>query len=163
MAFHCDICGQLVKARRRLEWQWVGPSVLLYAFTYSTRKHVLGDLCTYPDCATANDLYASRLSFLDHEIMKHELFGLVCRLDFACPFCNDMLSRSKNDERARHIGRHVEEIAFSVVTKPYEDWEVYSDSSRNSNSKEDENLNVTIFVPTPRVRDCIRPSAGKLC
>lgn len=33
------------------------------------------------------------------------------------------------DERSRHVGRHMEEIAFTVVTKPYEDWEFYSEAS----------------------------------
>jgi Fungal Zn(2)-Cys(6) binuclear cluster domain len=30
-----------------------------------------------------------------------------------------------------HLGRHMEEIAFAVVTKPYDDWEFYSDSSHS--------------------------------
>ena len=29
----------------------------------------------------------------------------------------------------RHIERHMEEIAFAVVSKSYEEWEFYSDSS----------------------------------
>ncbi|KAL8821610.1 MAG: hypothetical protein Q9191_007272 [Dirinaria sp. TL-2023a] len=142
-SFYCDICGQHVQVERRLEWQ----------------KHVISDLrpylCTFPDCATPEHTYASRSSVLNHEILVHELEGqsrdVVIELEshpskenpvventvheneLACLFCGEMLRKSMLDERARHIGRHMEEIAFSVVTKPYEDWDFYTDSSAKSN------------------------------
>lgn len=34
LTFDCDICGQKVQVERRLEWQWVVPSVSLYTLTH---------------------------------------------------------------------------------------------------------------------------------
>ena len=45
-----------------------------------------------------------------------------------CLFCNENIAFGRT-ERVRHIGRHMEEIAFTVVTKPYEEWDFYSMSS----------------------------------
>jgi hypothetical protein len=30
-------------------------------------------------------------------------------------------------QQIRHLGRHMEDISYTVVTKPYEDWEFYND------------------------------------
>ena len=76
--------------------------------------------------------YASTVKPESEEIMQED--------DIACLFCREILSKAKRDERARHVGRHMEEIAFSVVTKPYEDWEFYTDSSGMSNKDVDLNL-----------------------
>lgn len=46
----------------------------------------------------------------------------------ACVFCGEQTG-GKNNNREQHIGRHMEEIAFAVVRKPYEEWDFYSDSS----------------------------------
>lgn len=57
----------------------------------------------------------------------------ISRIDNACLFCGEMLPKANSRARTRHVGRHMEEIAFSVVTKPYEDWDFYTESSRKSN------------------------------
>ena len=150
LRFECDICGRKIQVARRLEWQWVLPSVSSHMLTCSIRRHVLTDLrpyiCTFPFCSMANDSFASRPEFLSHEIMMHGLarrFRLkdcvsvfeqnVHRYELACHFCKEELSEVGEIEYARHVGRHMEEIAFAVVTKPYEDWEFYSDCSGKSN------------------------------
>ena len=46
-----------------------------------------------------------------------------------CVFCEEVLSNYNWKDRTRHLARHMEEIAFTVVTKPYEDWDFYSDAS----------------------------------
>ena len=38
----------------------------------------------------------------------------------------------KEDSRRRHIERHMDEVAFAVVSKPYEEWDFYSDSTSKS-------------------------------
>ena len=55
----------------------------------------------------------------------------------ACLFCGDVLYEAERDKYAGHVGRHMEEIAFAVVTKPYEAWDFYSDSSGKSKKNED--------------------------
>ena len=90
----------------------------------------------------ANDSFASRPEFLCHEIVMHgldqrfKLKGCVSAFEqkvhgdgIACLFCGEALSEAGRHKYARHVGRHMEEIAFAVVTKPYEDWEFYSDCS----------------------------------
>ena len=49
-------------------------------------------------------------------------------LDPRCPFCSEDIGLDRSN-RERHIGRHMEGIAFAVVTKPYEEWEFYSGPS----------------------------------
>lgn len=126
--------------------------------TCFTRKHVLNDLrpylCTFPNCAIANQSYASRAAILDHEVTVHGLERglemvaheletyasaakpasdkIIHREGVACLFCGEVLSKAERDEYARHVGRHLEEIAFAVMTKPYEDWDFYSVSSGKS-------------------------------
>jgi len=41
--------------------------------------------------------------------------------------------RGKTNNVEKHVGRHMEEIAFAVVRKPYEEWDFYSDSSGQAN------------------------------
>ena len=116
-------------------------------------------LCTFPDCPTAEKTYASRSSILDHEIGVHELeveFHHVASgsgrclgkektvlenpipdNEIACLFCGETLPRRVLGERARHVGRHMEEIVFSVLTKRYEDWDFYTESSRKSDKDAD--------------------------
>lgn len=50
-------------------------------------------------------------------------------VDPKCLFCNEDIGLRLR-ERGRHIGRHMEEIAFAIVTKPYEEWDFYSGSSK---------------------------------
>jgi hypothetical protein len=44
-----------------------------------------------------------------------------------CPFCEEELEDGVA-MLGRHLGRHMEEISFAVVTKPYEEWKFYNDS-----------------------------------
>lgn len=45
-------------------------------------------------------------------------------------FCNSQLTTFEK-EQIRHISRHMEEIAFAVVPREYEDWTFYSDSENH--------------------------------
>ena len=99
----------------------------------------------------ANESFASRIEFLGHEMVMHGLEGRsrivgpglngcvspferhVQKNCIACLFCGEVLPEPPEAEYARHVGRHMEEIAFAVVTKPYEDWEFYSDCSGKFN------------------------------
>jgi hypothetical protein len=63
---------------------------------------------------------------------------LVKLISPVCPLCKEaigplsaMLELSPKI-LGRHIGRHMEEISFAVVTKPYEDWDFYDGSSASS-------------------------------
>ncbi|KAL8671359.1 MAG: hypothetical protein Q9168_004141 [Polycauliona sp. 1 TL-2023] len=114
--FNCDLCGDVVRVERRRQWQ----------------DHVMSDLrpysCTFEDCSQSAETYASRELFMDHELESHVWHGTKC------PFCGEHVQAAAIDKRGRgrHVGRHMEEIAFTVVPKPYEDWEFYSDSSKES-------------------------------
>lgn len=45
-----------------------------------------------------------------------------------CLFCGERIE-SGRDNLARHVGRHMENISFAVVTKTYEDWASFEASS----------------------------------
>ena len=94
--------------------------------TLTIRKHVISDLrpyvCTHRSCAKAGKPFDSLSLFSFHERFAHGS-------PEDCVFCGEVLSRAIRREWVRHLGRHMEEIAFMIVTKPYEDWDFYSDAS----------------------------------
>lgn len=117
----------------------------LYFADVVLRKHVLSDLrpyvCTVRDCEIPDQCFASRLGYINHEICCNGLskynrstIGGTATGNIQgsniCLFCGEEIATTKED-RGRHIGRHMEEIAFTVVSKPYEEWDFYSDSSAN--------------------------------
>lgn len=99
-------------------------------------EHVLEDLqpytCTFKDCEVADHMYTSRAAFSQHEALEHSVVvpdpDPTENVDPEYLFCNEDIGFDRT-ERVRHIGRHMEEIAFAVVTKPYEEWDFYSVSS----------------------------------
>ena len=112
------------------------------------RDHVMDDLrpyiCTHRVCPQAKTQYGSRINFVDHELQKHEGASLyeemthTSQLNAAsCSFCQEKFPRSDVSQSARHLGRHMEEIAFAVVPKAYEEWEFYSDSSEGQPAPKD--------------------------
>ena len=100
--------------------------------TISLRQHVMNDLrpyiCTYPECRQAKKQYRSRMNLANHENWHHvtptALTGPV-----NCPFCQKEFPTWRSRGRIWHFGHHMEEIAFAVVPKVYEDWDFYSNSS----------------------------------
>ena len=114
--------------------------------TPCSRKHVLADLrpyvCLFRDCDLADEQYISKFEWLLHEDLNHITefgaghFRAGKKPDqpselLLCPFCGERMDRGEL-ARGKHLGRHMEEIAFAVVTKPYEDWDFYSTSSLRS-------------------------------
>ena len=47
----------------------------------------------------------------------------------SCPFCRKQCERLDSIGHGRHVECHMEEIAFVVVPKVYEEWKFYSESS----------------------------------
>lgn len=80
--------------------------------------------------------FDSRRSYLRHEITQHgfkkgDFLASTYRKPEesaarVCLFCGEEI---RIDDHGKHVSRHMEEIAFAVVRKPYEDWDFYSDSS----------------------------------
>ena len=150
------------------------------------RKHVLGDLrpyvCTNAECMNADEDFASRAAYVSHELMcKYSLRqgdNLNSRLVksgtqglIVCLFCGEETAAGE-DYRGKHIVRHMEEIAFTVVSKPYEEWNFYSDSSDQysvqSNGARRQPLSFARMVhgppPSPPYRcERINPATGKPC
>ena len=81
-------------------------------------------VCTILDCSQAGKTYGSRSALRCHEVFDHR-----SKEPRTCVFCGEMLSFADLKDRSRHVPRHMEEIAFTVVTKQYEDWDFYSDAS----------------------------------
>jgi hypothetical protein len=44
-----------------------------------------------------------------------------------CPFCGIRIEASQAMLKS-HLGQHMDEIAFAVLTKPYKEWEFYSEA-----------------------------------
>ena len=127
-------------------------------------------LCTFEDCPIGAETYAFNSEFMTHEQKSHGSHGDLC------PFCQEIVPVQKR-ARGRHMGRHMEEIAFTVVPKPYEDWDFYSDSSKNSpqkrsptfeDSTKDDNISATAEAYRNRHHSPFRcdrpnPTTGKPC
>jgi ankyrin repeat protein len=47
--------------------------------------------------------------------------------DSVCPFCTKLITGGRG-YLTQHLGRHLEEISFAIVRKPYEEWQFYEDS-----------------------------------
>ena len=91
-------------------------------------------VCTFRDCSRAGQTYASRSAFSFHERSFHERKESSWEerqrgLPKTCVFCEEMLFMADREDRIRHVARHMEVIAFMVVTKPYKDWDFYTDAS----------------------------------
>ena len=105
-------------------------------------------VCTFPNCSEAGETYVSRAAFVAHETRVHGAQWSQSKIEEPslpknCIFCGEMLPPAEWAERSRHIGRHMEEIAFMVVNEPYEDWEFYSDTSCAGYEVTDDPRNVT--------------------
>ena len=100
-------------------------------------------LCTFLDCSQALRTYTSQSKFLRHELRFHGNKGTRLEngrlvVSNTCVFCEEVLSTTSLREYRQHVGRHMEEVAFMVVTKPYEDWDFYTDGfSGSSNGTDD--------------------------
>ena len=66
------------------------------------------------------------------------------------------------DSRGRHVGRHLEEIAFLVVPKAYEDWDFYSDSSTPPRVSSPNRL-ARSATGAHNICSRINPATGKPC
>ena len=90
-------------------------------------------------------MYTSRGEYLYHELTNHEEAVFDDKVanrtrksiqnrskqSVLCHFCEEPTGTGKNG-RAAHVGRHMEEIAFTVCNVPYQEWDFYSDSSVSS-------------------------------
>jgi hypothetical protein len=47
---------------------------------------------------------------------------------FSCPICGDFVETWSTSVYCAHVCQHMEQIAFAIVTKPYEDWDFYTDN-----------------------------------
>jgi hypothetical protein len=89
-------------------------------------------------------MYGSRKVFVKHESTYHLHDSELYLSTSSCRFCGDLIAPGKSSYMA-HAGQHMDEIAFAVVTKPYKDWEFYTDSSSSRSSSD---LDAYFGVPT---------------
>ena len=101
-------------------------------------------ICTVKECPQANETFGSIKDYLKHEITTHEVDNVGVRTrpipqrakeSITCIFCGMQTAWGKGPHsRGRHVGQHLEEIAFIVVPTAYEDWAFYSDSTSDASS-----------------------------
>ena len=92
--------------------------------------------CVVTDC---HRLFSDRSSLIRH-IENHtnidwfQIHDIINSIkdpnvkDFICPFCQQTVDRRKT-RLSRHLARHMEEISYAVVTRPYSGWKFYDESS----------------------------------
>lgn len=92
-----------------------------YAKNKEWRAHVLHDLqpyiCTYPECATAETLYSSRLSWLEHERKIHRRVW-QCHEHAACIYhSKETFQKHLNDEHDNLTETNAQQLAsFAEAT-----------------------------------------------
>ena len=110
-------------------------------------------VCTSRECDRATESFPSLKDYLIHEIEAHEIClserssaRIVKRKreeSIVCIFCGERTEAGNGvNARGRHIGRHMEEMAFTVVPKAYEDWDFYTDSSATTSSSSNQSEGV---------------------
>lgn len=72
-----------------------------------------------------------------------------------CPFCGQEIAESRN-ALMQHLGRHLEEISFAVVSRPYEEWQFYEDSVSAKSS-------VPSMVLNQSIEDAVTSGNYRLC
>ena len=102
----------------------LGHTLMLLTF------HVLNDLepyqCMESYCLGPNVTYG-RLSHLhNHSSKVHPSAPIITSSLWTCVFCTESLSGTERD-KFRHVARHMEEMAFSIVPRQYEHWDFYTD------------------------------------
>ena len=55
--------------------------------------------------------------------------------DISCPLCQETINRPQT-RLSVHLGRHMEEISYAVVTRPYTSWKFYDESSLGGSSED---------------------------
>ncbi|KAL8714822.1 MAG: hypothetical protein Q9220_001335 [cf. Caloplaca sp. 1 TL-2023] len=124
--FECDICGEIITISRKLDWQ----------------RHVLEDIKPYISTHQDGDqymfhnryalmlaeveLYSPGERWMQDRVYRSDRF--LFNLPEECMFCQQSTGKRVKDY-IRHISRHMEEIAFVVVPRQYEDWAFYSDDA----------------------------------
>ena len=66
-----------------------------------------------------------------HYVQEHPSTPIFLPEAIPCYFCDETMG-SGFQNRLVHLARHLEEIALADVPQQYEDWEFYSDTSRES-------------------------------
>ena len=113
------------------------------------RNHVLSDLqpyiCTIKHCPSASNRYVDRFSWMEHEkthSQSSHIRGTQMpddNIEKTCPLCAINLTSSANSN-GRHVARHLEDIALSVLTMYLEDEEQSEDESSSATNSENSDL-----------------------
>ena len=82
-------------------------------------------LCTFPECSHPNQTFSTVNAHLSYEMQDHELqlrphhhARRLKKASIKCPFCGQQTAKGTGqDFRARHVGRHMEMIAFTIEPK----------------------------------------------
>jgi hypothetical protein len=93
---------------------------------------VLGDLrpyqCLEEGCSAAESTYSHLKDLKTHYKVHHLAAAMMDTTVLSCVFCGEDLALTLR-ARFSHVGRHIVEISFTVIPRPYEDWEFYSEST----------------------------------
>ena len=130
-ARQCYICGDSVQITRKRDWQYVFPPNEVSTKS-SIRNHVLEDLkpyqCLEESCDRPDSTCAHLKDLRHHYRTCHPAAQILGHKITPCIFCAELLPALPR-LRFSHVGRHMEEIAFAVIPRQYEDWEFYSEST----------------------------------
>lgn len=109
------MCGEQVLISRKQDWP----------------KHVLHDFqpyrCIERQCSAPDATYHRLVKLRHHHQDTHPTSLLHKSSLWTCIFCEQEVA-GNSAEKFCHFGRHMEEIAFSIVARQYEERDFYSDS-----------------------------------
>ena len=104
-------------------------------FTLHERMHHDGGVKMRRRCIHCDTILEDAAQGVDHysQCTSDQISPFFIGSGFTCQICGDWV-HSQLPGYGPHVGQHMEEIAFSVVTKPYEDWTFYSASGSSQGS-----------------------------
>ena len=84
-----------------------------------------GDKDNIPRIISGAQAFCDAVTNLPHPNLEEFFSGTQAA---KCMFCKKMIPAGRSNY-GRHVGEHMEKIAFAVLSRPYEEWEFYEDSS----------------------------------
>jgi ankyrin repeat protein len=101
--FGCNFCGKGFDRKR------------------DAKKHIHFDKCRWSTKLDSLSNPKGRYSKRGFHITEERVANSVC------PFCAKEITGGCGN-LTQHLGKHLEEVSFAVVRKPYEEWQFYEDS-----------------------------------
>lgn len=90
--------------------------------------------CIELECQKADTTFSRLRDLRLHYQWEHPYAHIMLAHTYTCLFCEDDLPLPC-ESRFKHLGRHLEDLVYSVIPRQQETWQFYSDSTSDDETK----------------------------